>query len=123
MDYEESVADISKRFGGLNKTNIDIAATYQTVCEKEFTPADLLSLNEALSVAYPSQIKRAITFFSEKHGDKINSFSYFLLPIRRGMFGTRAKAGKGGRNEEHILRDSGKSRMEEYERLFGDKKN
>jgi hypothetical protein len=79
---------------GLNRWEKEVVHAYEYYTGKTFCEQELPLLKEALAVCPPSGIVRGIA----KHPNprEVNSFSYFMALIKRGVFGRRRKSPKGG---------------------------
>lgn len=78
----------------LNRWEKEVVVAYEYYTGKAFSEQELPLLKEALAVCPPSGIVRGIA----KHLNprEVNSFSYFMILIKRGIFGRRRKSPKGG---------------------------
>jgi hypothetical protein len=78
----------------LNRWEKEVVHAYEYYTGKTFCEQELPLLKEALAVCPPSGIVRGIA----KHPNprEVNSFSYFMTLIKRGVFGRRRKSPKGG---------------------------
>lgn len=82
----------------LNRWEKEVVDAFEYYTGTTFYEQELPLLKEALAVCPPSGIVRGIA----KHPNprEVNSFSYFMALIKRGVFGRRRKSPKGGEKVE-----------------------